>query len=117
MATWPESPLTATSGSSVSCDHVFAFTQTRSFEFAQQRLGVLQVGGVETLGEPAVGRRQEIAGLVGPALVASQTCEAGGGAFVVTVESFGDFAAAICEKLIREITGSVVAAKPGLERL
>jgi hypothetical protein len=41
----------------------------------------------------------------------------GSGAFVVVVKSFVDFAVAIREKLIKEIAGSVVAAKPGSERL
>jgi hypothetical protein len=31
-----------------------------SCQLLEQRLGVLQVGGIETLGEPAVDRRQEI---------------------------------------------------------
>ena len=40
----------AISGSSVSCDHVFALSQTRSFELVQQQLDLFQVGGVEALG-------------------------------------------------------------------
>ncbi len=51
---WSELPFVAMSGSSVSYDHVFALTQTRSFELVQQQLGLFQVGGVEALGEPAV---------------------------------------------------------------
>ncbi len=41
-----------TSGSTLSCDQVFAANQTRSLEVVQQRLGVLEVRRVETLGEP-----------------------------------------------------------------
>src|SRR5262245_56988799 len=45
----------------------------------QQRLGVLQVGGVEAFGEPVVERGEERAGLVASALVAEQARQAGGG--------------------------------------
>ena len=62
--TCPECRFLAISGNTVSCDHVFALTQTRSFELVQQDLGLLQVGGVEALGEPAVDRGEEITGLI-----------------------------------------------------
>jgi hypothetical protein len=34
----------------------------------EQRLGVLQVGGLEAFGEPAVDRREQVAGLGAPTL-------------------------------------------------
>ena len=43
-----------------------------SAEFVEQHLGILQVGGVEPLGEPAVDRPQEILGLRTPALLHQQ---------------------------------------------
>ncbi len=39
-------------------------------QFLEQRLGILQVGGVEAFGEPAVDGLEERAGLVALALVA-----------------------------------------------
>ena len=53
---------------------------TSSSQLVEQRLGILQIGGVEALGEPAVDRRQQLARLGGLALVAPQPGEAGGGA-------------------------------------
>src|SRR5262249_11284979 len=48
-------------------------------ELRKQRFGILQIGGVEALGEPAVDRRQKLACLGGFALVAPQPGEAGRG--------------------------------------
>ncbi len=62
----------AISGSSVSCDHVFAFTQTMSFELVQQDLGVNQVRRVETLGEPVVDGEKEVVGVLPLALALPQ---------------------------------------------
>src|SRR5208337_1282989 len=45
-------------------------------EFVQQRLGVLQVGGVEALGEPVVDLGEHRAGFVATIRVAQQSCEA-----------------------------------------
>ena len=49
-------------------------------QLAEECLGVLQVGRVKTLGEPAVSRREEIAGFATPAPVAPEPGEAGRGA-------------------------------------
>jgi hypothetical protein len=53
---------------------------TGSRQFVEQRLGALQVGGVEALGEPVVDRGEEIAGFGAPALLASQPGEIADGA-------------------------------------
>ena len=42
----------------------------------QQRLGLLEVGGVKTLGEPVVDGRQEVVGLGTLALLLPQAAEA-----------------------------------------
>jgi len=47
-----------------------------SRERFEQRLGLLEVGRVKTLGEPAVDRRQELAGLGPFALSLPQPCQA-----------------------------------------
>jgi hypothetical protein len=52
-----------------------------SRQFVEQRLGVFQIGGVETLGEPAIDPRQEVAGFGAPALLAPQPGDAHGGAY------------------------------------
>ena len=49
-------------------------------ELLEQRLRLLKVRRVETLGKPAVDRREEVAGFVALALVAPEAGEAGGGA-------------------------------------
>ena len=72
--------LLAISGSSVSCDHVFALTQTMSFELVQQDLGVNQVRRVETLGEPVVDGGEEGLGLVALLVLAPKPRKACGGA-------------------------------------
>ena len=46
----------------------------------EQCFGILQIGGVEALGEPAVGRREEITGFGAFALISPEAREAGGGA-------------------------------------
>jgi hypothetical protein len=51
-----------------------------SRQFVEQRLGVLQIGGVEALGEPAEDRGEQRHGLVRPALLAVQAGEAHSGA-------------------------------------
>src|ERR671918_692275 len=48
-----------------------------SCQRVEQRLGVLKVRRVEALGEPAVDRREEVVGLVPPALVSPQAGQAG----------------------------------------
>jgi hypothetical protein len=45
----------------------------------QQRLGLLQIGGIEPLGEPAIDRGQQLVGLSPLALVLPQAAQAGGG--------------------------------------
>ena len=40
------------------------------FNFFEQRFGILQIGGVEPLGEPAVDRGEQLTALGGHALVA-----------------------------------------------
>ena len=52
----------------------------RSPQLVQQRLRLLQIGHVEALAEPAVNRREEVAGLGSAALVAAQPGKAHGGA-------------------------------------
>ena len=49
-------------------------------KFLQERLGFLEVGGVKALGEPAVDRRQQLAGFGALALALPQASQAGGGA-------------------------------------
>ena len=51
-----------------------------SRQFVEQRLRLFQIGGVEALGEPAVDRREEVAGFGVAALVAAEPGEARGGA-------------------------------------
>jgi hypothetical protein len=46
----------------------------------QQRLGLLEVGGIKALGEPAVDGCQQLIGLCALALVLPQAGQAGGGA-------------------------------------
>jgi hypothetical protein len=50
----------------------------RSGQFGQQGFGLLQVGGVKPLGEPAINIRQELAGLVPLALPVPQPTQAHG---------------------------------------
>src|SRR6266481_4136748 len=49
-------------------------------ELVEQRLCFFEIGGGETFGEPAVDRREKVAGLGVTALVAAQPGEARGGA-------------------------------------
>src|SRR5271166_7101517 len=49
-------------------------------QFVEQRLGVLEVGGVEAFGEPAEDRGEEGGRLLRPALLSAQAGEAHGGA-------------------------------------
>src|SRR4051812_16551364 len=51
----------------------------RSSQLVQQRVCVLQIGGVEPLGEPAIDRRQQVARLPPPSLLAPQPRQANGG--------------------------------------
>jgi hypothetical protein len=51
-----------------------------SCQLVEQRLCLFEVGGLEALGEPAVDRREEVAGFPPPALLAPQPCKADGGA-------------------------------------
>ncbi len=48
-------------------------------QFLQQRLRLLQIGGVKPLGEPAVDRGEEVAGFGGLALGVPEAGEVGGG--------------------------------------
>jgi hypothetical protein len=48
----------------------------RAAQFCEQRVGVLQVGGVEALCEPVVDFGQQAARLVAPVGIAEQACEA-----------------------------------------
>jgi hypothetical protein len=43
--------------------------ERKSTELVEQRLSVLQISGVEALGEPAVDRREQVKGLGAPALL------------------------------------------------
>ena len=52
----------------------------KSTELVEQRLRVLEIGGVEALGEPAVDWREQVAGLSALALMRPQPGEAGRGA-------------------------------------
>jgi hypothetical protein len=54
--------------------------QTWSAEFVEQRLGVLQVGRVEALGEPAIDRGEQVVRLGAPSLLGPESGEAGRGA-------------------------------------
>ena len=53
---------------------------TSSRQFFEQRLRLFQIGGVDPLGEPAVDRREQLAGFGVAALVAAEPGEARGGA-------------------------------------
>src|SRR5947207_25290 len=55
-------------------------TVTGSCQFVEQRLRLSQIGCGETFGEPAVDRREEIAGFGAAALVTAQPGETHGGA-------------------------------------
>src|SRR6516165_9901987 len=57
-----------------------AMLTTGSRQFVEQRLCFFQIGGVESFGEPAVDRGEEVAGFGTPALFAPQPREARGGA-------------------------------------
>lgn len=61
-------------------DGGLAQLRTSSAEFVEQRPGVLEVGGIEALDEPAVDRSQEVMGLGAFALIGPQPGEAGGAA-------------------------------------
>jgi hypothetical protein len=50
-----------------------------SCQLVEQRLGVLQIGGLEALGEPAVDRREKAVGRGASALLGPETGEAGRG--------------------------------------
>ena len=52
----------------------------QSCQLLQQRLRLLQIARVKPLGEPAVDRSEQFAGLLQLALVAPEPGEAGGGA-------------------------------------
>src|SRR5262249_4247170 len=71
------------------CRRIVESTWERSFaqresavsrEPVEQRLCLFQVGGVEAFGEPAVDRREKIAGFGAAALVAAEPGEAWGAA-------------------------------------
>src|ERR1700737_465975 len=49
-------------------------------EFVEQRFCLFEIGGVEAFGEPAVDRREQVAGFGAAALVAAEPGEARGGA-------------------------------------
>ena len=49
---------------------------TSSRQLIEQRLRLHQVGRIETFGEPAVDRREDVAGFSVAALVAAKPCEA-----------------------------------------
>ena len=66
-------------------------------QVGQQRLGVLQVGGVKTLHEPAVDRREQLACFGALALVQAQATQAHGGA---QLPGFGLLAAGYGESLL-----------------
>ena len=53
---------------------------TGSRQLVEQGLGILEVGGVEALGEPSVDRRKQVVRLLPLALLSPQVGEAGGGA-------------------------------------
>jgi hypothetical protein len=55
-------------------------TAKLSAQFLQQRLGLLQVGGVKALGEPAIDRRQQLVGFATFALLLPESGQAHGGA-------------------------------------
>ncbi len=57
--------------------------QRGSSELVQQRLGVLQVGGVEAFGEPVVNGGEDLARLIASSLVAKQAGQARRGAQLV----------------------------------
>jgi hypothetical protein len=51
-----------------------------SYQLVEQRLGVLQIGGIEALGEPAVNRGEQVVGLLPLASLGPEPGEAGRGA-------------------------------------
>ena len=66
-------------------------------QFLQQRLGVLQIGGVKTLGEPAIDRREQLARCSALAVLLPQATQARGGA---QLPGFGLLAAGNGEGLL-----------------
>src|SRR6516162_3232408 len=72
----PVEPLIA----STSLKRCVSSAITSSQQRVQQRLCLFEIGHVEALGEPAVDRREEVAGFSASALVAAQPGEARGGA-------------------------------------
>jgi hypothetical protein len=64
---------------------------TSSRQFFGQRLGLFQIGGVEPLGEPAVDRRERLAGFDAPTSIAAEPGKAdSGGAPQPSVRRLGD---------------------------
>ena len=59
-------------------DH--AFVHERVSQFREQVLGVLEIRGIEALGEPPVDWGEQIVGLGAPTLIAPQPGKAGRGA-------------------------------------
>jgi hypothetical protein len=60
---------------------VIRTTRIRSSrQLVEQRLCLFQIGGIKALGEPAVNRREQIAGFGPPPLIAAEPGEARGGA-------------------------------------
>ena len=54
-----------------------------SRQFAEQRLRLFQIGGIEALGEPIIDGGEEVASFGPPALLAPQPGEARGGAQLI----------------------------------
>src|SRR5689334_14697457 len=67
-------------GTGAAVSHAAVRPPSLHTQLIEQRLGVFQIARVEAFGEPAVDRREETAGLAGPALLAPKPGEAGGGA-------------------------------------
>src|SRR5215510_5676697 len=53
-----------------------AVTRATLHQFFEQGFGLLEIGGVKALSEPAIDRCQEVAGFGAPALLLPQACQA-----------------------------------------
>ena len=58
-------------GPDLDCDFSVAYLKQITSKFVEDRLGVLQVGGVEALGEPVVDFREHRVDVIGMRLVSS----------------------------------------------
>jgi hypothetical protein len=67
---WPRQPIVGLAGNAVVHVRLLDIADAGSRQLIEQHLRVLQIGGAEALGEPAVNGREQLARLRPPALFA-----------------------------------------------